>query len=116
MYAIIKSGGKQYRVAKGDIIDVELLHADDGSSVEFKDVLFFCDGDDIKVGSPTIANCIVSGEIVTSVAGPKVVSVKYRPSHNERRKFGHRQKYSRVKITALGHKGKGKGKEKDHGS
>lgn len=102
MYAIIKTGGKQYRVAVGDIIDVELLHIEDGSPVEFKDVLFFNDGKASKVGLPNVAGCVVKGEIVSSqVAGPKVVSVKYKPSHNERRKFGHRQKYSRVKITAI---------------
>jgi large subunit ribosomal protein L21 len=113
MYAIIKTGGKQYRVAEGDIIDVELLHAEDGSAVEFTDVLFFFDGNAISVGAPTVANLIVKGEVLSTVAGPKVVSVKYRPSHNERRKFGHRQKYSRVKITSLA---SNKGKEKKHGS
>lgn len=102
MYAIIKTGGKQYRVAVGDVIDVELLHIEEGKPVEFSDVLFWYDGSKTTVGSPIVNGCIVKGEIIdSSVSGPKVVSVKYRPSHNERKKFGHRQKYSRVKITAI---------------
>lgn len=100
MYAIIQSGGKQYKVKQGDEVDVELLHVEDGSTVEFKEVLFI-GGDSVKVGSPAVQNAIVRGEVLGTAKGPKVTFVKYRPSHNERRKHGHRQKYSRVKITEI---------------
>lgn len=112
MYAIIKTGGKQYRVAQDDVIDVELLHAEDGAKVEFKDVLFFCDGDKQNIGKPIVSGCVVSGEVIGTVPGQKIVSVKYKPSHNQCRKFGHRQHYSRVKITAIGKKSK----ETKHGT
>jgi len=100
IYAIIKSGGKQYRVQEDDLIDVELLHAEPGSKVEFNDVLFINDGAP-KIGEPSVAGSIVKGEIVAESAGPKVVSIKYRPRQHSQRKFGHRQHYSRVKITEI---------------
>lgn len=100
MYAIIKTGGKQYKVALGDIVDVELLDADFGASVQF-DVLFISDGASQQVGSPIVPGAVVTGEIIDCVAGPKVSSVKYKCRQNQRRKFGHRQKYSRVKITEI---------------
>lgn len=101
MYAIIQTGGKQYRVKKDDVIDVELLEAELGANVHFKDVLFIGNGSKNEVGGPMVSGYVVHGEIVEQVAGPKVVSVKYKPSHNERRKWGHRQKYHRVKITEI---------------
>ncbi|MBA3236910.1 MAG: 50S ribosomal protein L21 [Parachlamydiaceae bacterium] len=100
MYAIIKTGGKQYKVALGDFIDVELLEADLGSEVQFE-VLFVSDGESQQVGVPLVAGASVIGEVIDWVAGPKVTSVKYKPSHRDYRKFGHRQKYSRVKITSI---------------
>lgn len=102
MYAIIKTGGKQYRVAVGDIIDVELLEPSDNKKVEFQEVLFSFDGKKAKFGTPSIANFLVKGELLDTVAGPKIESIKYKPSHNNYRRFGHRQHYSRVKITAIG--------------
>lgn len=113
LYAIIKSGGKQYRVAKDDVIEVELLYAEPGSQVEFTDVLFVCDGSSTKIGKPGVTGYSVKGELVGEVPGPKVVSIKYKPSHHQYRKFGHRQHYSRVKITEIG---KGKGKGEHHGT
>lgn len=101
-YAIIQSGGKQYRVAKDEFVDVELLNAEQGKEVKFEDVLYFFDGKNSKVGTPAVSGCIVKGELVGTISGPKITSVKYKRSHNEVRKFGHRQKYSRVKITAIG--------------
>lgn len=100
MYAIIQSGGKQYKVKQGDEVDVELLGVEDGSTVVFKEVLFL-GGDVVEVGSPAVANVVVRGEVLGISKGPKITFVKYRPSHNERRKHGHRQKYSRVKITEI---------------
>ena len=102
MYAVIRTGGKQYRVAVGDIIDVELLETDPGAKIEFGDVLFAYDGSNTKVGAPGIPNFLVFGEVLGMVAGEKVTSLKYKRSHNQRRKWGHRQKYTRVKITGIG--------------
>lgn len=104
MYAIIKSGGKQYRVEKGAIIDVELLDAEKGATVEFDEILFIGTPSSAEVGGQGMANYFVKGEVMGEVAGPKVVSIKYKRSHNEVRKFGHRQHYSRVRITEIGKK------------
>jgi len=100
-YAIIKTGGKQYRVAKDDVIEVELLDADLGAEVEFQDVLMFKDGDKTKFGKPGLSGFSVKGELLGVVSGPKLMSIKYKPSHHQYRKFGHRQHYSRVKITEI---------------
>lgn len=100
MYAIIKSGSKQYRVEKDAVIDVELLGVEAGKSVEFSEILFV-GGDEPAVGAPSVSNFIVKGEVLSMTAGPKLEFMKYRPSHNERKKFGHKQKYSRVKITGI---------------
>lgn len=101
MYAIIKTGGKQYRVAVGDVIDVELLKEDIGSEVKFSEVLFFNNEKETLFGGPTVADYFVVGEHIDFVSGPKVTSVKYIPG-NHRKKIGHRQHYSRVKITEIG--------------
>lgn len=100
MYAIIKTGGKQYRVAVGDVIDVELLDGEIGAQVNFAEVLFVNNGTDSLVGEPTVAGYTVSGELLDYVTGPKVTSMKYIPG-NHRKRIGHRQHYSRVKITQI---------------
>lgn len=100
MYAIIETGGKQYRVEEGDVIDVELLKAESGSEVTFK-ALFLNTGKAIKVGKPNVDGCEVVGEAVQEVKGPKVVNFKYKKRKNYRRKVGHRQKYSRIKIKSI---------------
>lgn len=105
-YAIIKSGGKQYRVAVGETVDVELLQADPGSNIEFSDVLFAYDGSKTQFGKPNIPNFQVFGEVLGTVKGEKVTSLKYKASHNQCRKWGHRQKYTRVKITGIGKQSK----------
>jgi large subunit ribosomal protein L21 len=101
MYAIIETGGKQYRVEKDDVIDVELLEAEKGKSVEFTNVLFFNDGKNAKVGSPYVAKAVVKGELLMESKGPKVISFKYKQRKGVRRKVGHRQKYHRIKITEI---------------
>lgn len=103
MYAIIESGGKQYRVEQGDIIDVELLESNTeaGQKVEFKNVLFVNTGDATKVGNPYVSKSIVHGELLQEVKGPKVIAFKYKRRKPIRRKVGHRQRYSRVKITEI---------------
>lgn len=104
-YAIIKTGGKQYRVAKDDIIEVELLNADAGENVEFTDVLFVNDGSIAQVGVPAVAGYFVKGQLLDIASGPKIVSMKYKRRKSQYRKFGHRQHYSRVKITEIAKQG-----------
>ncbi|MCB1107723.1 MAG: 50S ribosomal protein L21 [Chlamydiia bacterium] len=100
MYAVIHTGGKQYRVEKGDVIEVELLDTQEGA-VEFNEVLLYSDGKKAHVGAPHVAKCLVKGEVIGQNKGPKVVSFKYKRRKNYRRKVGHRQKYSVVKITDI---------------
>jgi large subunit ribosomal protein L21 len=107
MYAIIKTGGKQYRVSVGDVVDVELLSdTDQGAQVAFGEVLFSFDGSNTKIGQPNIPDFQVFGEVLGIVKGDKVTSLKYKRSHNQCRKWGHRQKYTRVKITGIGNQRK----------
>ncbi len=101
MYAIIETGGKQYRVEKGDVIDVELLDAKDDKKVEFTNVLFVNDAGSVKIGSPHVAKSSVQGELMQEVKGPKEIAFKYKQRKPFRRKVGHRQRYSRVKITEI---------------
>jgi large subunit ribosomal protein L21 len=100
MYAIIETGGKQYRVEKGDVIDVELLESRE-KSIEFNNVLFINNGSGVKLGNPYLAKSVVKAELVQEVKGPKVVSYKYKQRKGYRRKVGHRQRYLRVKITDI---------------
>ena len=101
MYAIIESGGKQYRVQRDDIIDVELLEIEEGSPIEFKEVLLLNEGEKTHVGAPYIGKALVKGQVLEVVKGPKEVSFKYKRRKGVRRKVGHRQKYSRIKITEI---------------
>lgn len=102
MYAIIESGGKQYRVEKNEVIDVELLGEVEGQKeITFNNVVFLHDGSHAKVGAPYVAKSVVKGEFLETVKGPKVVAFKYKQRKGIRRKVGHRQKYSRVKITEI---------------
>jgi len=98
MYAIIKTGSKQYRVAKGDIINVERLEGSAGDSIEFNDVLFHFDGKEYHLGVPGIANFLIKGELLGETKGEKLTAMKYKPRKRQNKKFGHRQTYSKVKI------------------
>ncbi len=100
MYAIVKIAGKQYRVQEGDVIDVDLLHAED-KALKFDQVLYFNDGTKSHVGIPYVPKCIIHAELVGNTKGPKVIAFKYKRCKNYRRTVGHRQKYSRVKITKI---------------
>lgn len=101
MYAIIESGGKQYRVEQGDIIHVELLKSAANNKVEFKNVLFVHDGNKAKIGAPYVSKSSVVGELLDETRGPKVIAFKYKRRKQYRRKVGHRQNYSQVKITEI---------------
>ena len=99
MYAIIATGSKQYKVKEGDVIDVELLSQT--GNIEFKNIILLNNGNENIVGAPYVQNATVSGEAVDTVKGPKVIAYKYKKRQNYRRKVGHRQKYTRVKITGI---------------
>ncbi|PIS02559.1 MAG: 50S ribosomal protein L21 [Chlamydiae bacterium CG10_big_fil_rev_8_21_14_0_10_42_34] len=99
MYAVIETGGKQYRVEEGDEIDVELLGTD--GEVKFDKVLLVHDGNAPKVGLPHLTECAVHAEVIGIAKGPKVIAFKYKKRKKSRRTVGHRQKYSRVKIKKI---------------
>ncbi len=101
MYAIIETGGKQYRVEKNDVIDIELVDTAQDGKIEFAQVLFLNDGASLKIGAPYLAQSKVKAELVAEVKGPKVVAFKYKKRKGYRRKVGHRQRYSRIKITDI---------------
>lgn len=101
MYAIIKSGGKQYRVKEGDIIDVELLTGLKSNEVKFNDILMLNTGNSVKMGAGALKNATVKGELVENFKDKKLIIFKYKKRKNCKRKNGHRQNLSRVKITAI---------------
>lgn len=101
MYAIIRTGGKQYRVAEGDRLKVEKLEAGEGAKLEFLDVLMVRDENRIKVGKPAVAGASVLAEVVEQGLHRKVRGFKLRRRKGYRRKFGHRQPYTEVQITSI---------------
>ena len=96
MYAIIKTGGKQYKVAEGDSVFVEKLDAEEGSSVTFDEVILVANDDDVKVGTP-----LVDGAKVTAQVEKKVVTFKYKPKKHSHSKYGHRQPYTKVTVEKI---------------
>ena len=98
MYAVIKTGGKQYRVAQGDRLEVELLGAD-GDAVNFEPLLVV-DGERAVTG-PALAGASVAGRVVGEAKGPKITGFVYTPKARHRRRWGHRQRYSVVEITSI---------------
>jgi large subunit ribosomal protein L21 len=102
MFAIIRSGSKQYIVKKNDVIQVDLLDSEPGKSVEFGEVLLVADGNGaFKVGAPVVSGSKVIGQYVQEAKGPKITALKYKQRKNQYRKFGHRQRYSEIKITDI---------------
>jgi large subunit ribosomal protein L21 len=100
MFAVIKTGGKQYRVAADDILEVEKIAGNPGDVVEFAEVLVV-GGDSPLLGTPTIAGAIVAGEVLEQGRGPKVIAFKKRRRKNSRRKRGHRQEFTRLRINEI---------------
>lgn len=101
MFAIIETGGKQYKVQEGDVIFVEKLAGEENSAVVFDKVIAVGDGSDIKVGAPYIENAKVDATLIKSGKSAKVIVYKMKPKKNYRRKQGHRQPYTKVQITAI---------------
>jgi large subunit ribosomal protein L21 len=98
MYAIIKTGGKQYKAAKDDVIIVDHLAGEAGTPIDFDEVLLIVDGESSTVGSALVAGAAVKGEIVQQVKDKKINAFNYKPKKNERKRWGHRQKLTHVRI------------------
>lgn len=101
MYAIIATGGKQYRVSEGDVIYIEKIDAQVDSTVSFDAMLVENEGE-VKVGTPVVEGVKVEGKVVGQIRGEKIVVFKYKAKKNYRRKQGHRQPYTKVEITKIG--------------
>lgn len=100
MYAVIETGGKQYKVAEGDFVFVEKLNAEEGATVEFP-VLAISSDDGLKVGSPVIEGAKVTANVVKNGKAKKIYVMTYKPKKNEKRKLGHRQPYTKVQIAKI---------------
>jgi large subunit ribosomal protein L21 len=100
-FAIIKTGGRQFRVAEGDTIDVDLLDAEAGKEAVFAEVMFHGDGDNLTHGSPMIEGATVTAEVVEQRKDKKVIAFKYRRRKGYHRTVGHRRKLTRVRITGI---------------
>jgi large subunit ribosomal protein L21 len=100
MFAVIKTGGKQYRVAAEDVLQIEKVKGDPGEIIQFGEVLLL-GGDEVKLGLPTIAGASVAAEVLEQGRGPKVIAFKKRRRKNSRRKRGHRQEFTLVRVTEI---------------
>jgi large subunit ribosomal protein L21 len=100
MYAVIKSGGKQYRVENGQTLDVELVGAEDDDKVELRPVLLV-DGDSVLAGPKALSKAKVTAKVVGEAKGPKVTGFTYKNKSNNRKRWGHRQRYSTIEITGI---------------
>jgi len=101
MYAVIRTGGKQYRVAVGNAVEVEKLEGEIGSTVTLEDVLLVADGDSVQVGQPTVTGASVIAKITGQYRGTKVMVFRYRPKKRIRVRKGHRQYLTRLEIESI---------------
>lgn len=101
MYAVIKSGGKQYQVREGDTIRVEKLAANEGDKVTLDEVLLVADGEQVTVGTPRVPGAAVTATVQSQGRGPKVKIVKFKRRKHYRRQMGHRQSYTELAITGI---------------
>ena len=101
MYAIIETGGKQYKVAAGDVVFIEKLDAEAESEVVFDKVIAVGGDDGIKVGAPYVDGAAVNAKVLKNGKGKKIYVMTYKPKKNEKRKLGHRQPYTKVEIAAI---------------
>ena len=102
MYAVIKTGGKQYRVKEGDVLKLEQLLCEVGQEISFSDVLMVADGDKITCGTPLLKGAVVKAEVLEHGRHKKIRIIKFRRRKHYMRRMGHRQNYTQVKITAIG--------------
>ena len=101
MYAIVNTGGKQYKVSQGDILRVEKIPGEIGNPVSFDKVLMFSDGENVNIGQPVLDNVAVKGHIVEQGKAKKIIVFKYKRRKRYRRKRGHRQPYTAIKIDSI---------------
>ena len=101
MYAVIETGGKQYKVSEGDVIYIEKLEVEAGADVAFDKVLLIGEGSDVKVGAPLVDGVSVAGKVIKNDKAKKVVVYKYKPKKGYHKKQGHRQPYTKVEITKI---------------
>ncbi|WP_347251956.1 50S ribosomal protein L21 [Legionella sp.] len=101
MYAVIKAGGKQYRVKEGDVIKLELMSDDVGNEINFSEVLMLADGDKVTLGSPLVEKAAVKAEVLAHGRHKKIKIIKFRRRKHHMKQMGHRQYYTQVKITAI---------------
>ena len=101
MYAVFQTGGKQYRAKQGDVLKIEKLELDAGSDVAFDHVMMLGEGDDVQIGTPTVAGAVVSGKVLSQGRADQVHIVKFRRRKHFRKQQGHRQYYTEVEITAI---------------
>ena len=101
MYAVIETGGKQYKVAEGDVIFVEKMGAEEGAEVKFDKVILVGDENGVKIGAPVVDGAVVNGTVLRNAKGKKIYVMTYKPKKNEKRKLGHRQPYTKVQITKI---------------
>jgi len=100
-YAVIKTGGKQYKVTEGTVLEVEKLESD-GKTFVFEEVLLVVNSDKVEIGTPTVAGMKVYADVVAEVKGDKIEVFKYKSKSRYRKHTGHRQKYTQVKVTSIG--------------
>lgn len=113
MYAVFRTGGKQYRAAKGDVLRLEKIEADEGATINFDEVLLIGEGSDIKVGNPTLSGSTVSGKVLRQGKSKKVSVVKFKRRQNYLRQGSHRQFFTEVEITDISAKGAKAAPQKD---
>ena len=101
MYAVVDTGGKQYKVSAGEIVDVDKLSFEVGEKIELDRVLLVADGEEVRVGQPIVEGAKVLATVTDHVKGPKINIFKYRPRERYRRKKGHRQAYTRLTIDEI---------------
>jgi len=101
MYAVIKTGGKQYRVSPGDKLRVESLNVAEGESVEFDQILMVSDGEDVSIGNPLVSQAVVTGKVLSHGRGDKIKIVKFRRRKHHRKQMGHRQNYTELEIVSI---------------
>jgi large subunit ribosomal protein L21 len=101
MFAVFKSGGKQHKVAEGDLVKLEKLELEPGATVEFDEVLMVANGEDVKVGSPVVPGGKVIAEVVAHGRAKKIMIIKFRRRKHYRKQMGHRQWFTQVKITGI---------------
>ena len=101
MYAIIETGGKQFKVSEGDVIKCDLLETEVGSDVTFNRVVLASRGGDVSIGAPTLSGAMVTGTVLRQDKAKKILVFKYKPKKRVRKLIGHRQRFAEVKITKI---------------